>query len=77
MREVGFAQPSIFQFDVGRRDSQSGSEDPAQLPTGSNKAAAVPLQSQPLGAPTFLFVEANAYRADDVLLRIERECQNL
>ena len=73
----GLPEASIFQFDVGRRDSQFGSEDTAQLPPGSDKAAAVPLQSQPLGAPTFLFVEANADLADDVLLRIEHECQDL
>ena len=75
-REAGFAQPSVFQFDVGRRDPQSGSEDMAQLPTGSDEPAAVPLQSQPLGAPTFLLVEASAYLADDVRLRIEHECQD-
>lgn len=77
MRELGVAQPPTLEFDVARRNSQFGSEDPAQLPAGSNEAAAVLLQSQTLGAPTFLVVEANAYLPDDVLLHIEHRCQDL
>ncbi|MGY3590444.1 hypothetical protein ACVIGB_009974 [Bradyrhizobium sp. USDA 4341] len=77
MRELGFTQLSIFQFDIGRRDSESGSEDLAQLSTASSKAAAVPLRLQPFSAPTLRLAEEGAYPANDVVLHIEHACENL
>ncbi|GIQ76983.1 hypothetical protein BraRD5C2_54310 [Bradyrhizobium sp. RD5-C2] len=77
MRELGLTQRSIFQLDIGRRDSQPGSEDLAQLTTASNKAAAIPLRLQPFSASAFRFAEEGAYPTHDLLLHIEHACENL